>query len=244
MDWFENAGFWDSMAPYMFDEERWEKASTEIDGVLALLEPAAGAHILDLCCGPGRHSLELVRRGYAVTGVDRHEPYLDVLREADARVETVLCDMRDFVREGAFDAAVNIFTSFGYFEEPADDLRVARNVLDSLRPGGRFLIDTMSKEMLALRKPSPVFERTDDGALFLSEVEVLEDWGASRSTWTLIVDGETKTFQFYTRLYSGTELRALLLEAGFAEVRLYGGLDGRPFDLGARRLVAVARCPE
>jgi SAM-dependent methyltransferase len=240
MDWFENADFWDAMAPYMFDDLRWERASDEIDGALELLQPAEGAHFLDLCCGPGRHSVELHQRGFAVTSVDRHQPYLDVLHERQPGIETVCRDMREFVREGVFDAALNLFTSFGYFEDPADDLLVLRNVRESLRPGGRFLMDTMSKEVFAMQRPAPAYETTEDGAFFLREVELAEDWGSVRATWRLIQDGEVKSFRFFHRLYSGTELRALLLEAGFGEVKLYGALDGRAFDLNARRLVVLA----
>jgi SAM-dependent methyltransferase len=196
--------------------------------------------MLDLCCGPGRHSVELHRRGFAVTSVDRHQPYLDVLHEREPGIEAVCCDMREFVREAAFDAAINLFTSFGYFEDPDDDLRVLTNLRESLRPGGRFLLDTMSKEVFAMQRPAPAYETAEDGAFFLREVELAEDWSSVWATWRLIQDGEVRSFRFFHRLYAGTELRALLLEAGFSEVKLYGALDGRPFDLKARRLVALA----
>ena len=68
-EWFENEDFWTEMYPYMFTEERFESAEEEIDKILSLVE-FSGTHILDLCCGPGRHSTVLAERGFSVTGVD------------------------------------------------------------------------------------------------------------------------------------------------------------------------------
>ncbi|MHC4730002.1 MAG: SAM-dependent methyltransferase, partial [Planctomycetota bacterium] len=123
-EWFAAPRFWDTMAGVMFDRARWEQTPEEVDGLVALLGLAPGAHVLDLGCGPGRHSLELRRRGFSVTGVDLHAPYLEQARREDAEVEWVHGDMREFCREGVFDAAVNLYSSFGYFEDQEDDRRV------------------------------------------------------------------------------------------------------------------------
>ena len=92
-EWFENDDFWKSMGPTMFGAKRQERAAEEIHGALALLGVEEGAHLLDLCCGPGRHSLELARRGYRVTGVDRNAAYLAGARAANQDVEWVESDM-------------------------------------------------------------------------------------------------------------------------------------------------------
>ena len=96
--------------------------------------------MLDLCCGVGRHSLELVRRGFRVTGVDRTQAYLDLVAAAAKRealdLELVRQDMREFHRDESYDGVINLFTSFGYFEDPRDDQRVVDNVYASLRSGG------------------------------------------------------------------------------------------------------------
>jgi 2-polyprenyl-3-methyl-5-hydroxy-6-metoxy-1,4-benzoquinol methylase len=152
-EWFEDDRFWETMAPHMFGPQRIEGTPTEVDQVLDLLEVESGAHILDLACGPGRHTLELARRGFRVTGVDRTAAYLERAREQAAEeeleIEFVQADMREFRRPDAFDAAVNLFTSFGFFEHAADDLQVVRNLYDSLKPGGRLLMEMSGKEVLA-----------------------------------------------------------------------------------------------
>lgn len=241
MQWFEDPRFWDGFKDMLFRPERRAAAAVEVDGLVALLGIAPPAHVLDLPCGVGRHSAELARRGFTVTGVDLHEPYLAEARSAAPGVQWVRADMREFRRPGAFDAVINMFTSFGYFEDPGDDLRVARNAHASLRPGGTFVIETMSKEVLASRYQERRWFQLDDGAMMLEHHLVDDGWRARRSRWTLLRGAQRVEGGFVQRLYCGTELEALLHEAGFTEVRLCGGLDGSPYGPGARSLVAVAR---
>ena len=74
MEWFENDDFWRDFYPFMFPDERFAAAPDEVSRILALAQ-CSGGSVLDLCCGPGRHSVELARRGFRVTGVDR-SPFL------------------------------------------------------------------------------------------------------------------------------------------------------------------------
>src|SRR5204863_7756432 len=125
----------------------------EVDQLTKLLDLDSPAKVLDLCCGLGRHSLELARRGFDVTGVDRTGVYLRrAQKQADSeglKIEFVQEDMRQFCRPEAFDLTLNLFTSFGYFESPAEDRRVLVNVHKSLQPGGRLVMDMMGKEIIA-----------------------------------------------------------------------------------------------
>jgi len=242
-EWFQGPRFWDVMADAMFDRTRWEAVPEEVDGVIALAGLERGARVLDLCCGPGRHAIELRRRGFLVTGVDLHAPYLDQARSKDPDVEWVQGDMREFRRDRAFDAAINLFSSFGYFEDHEDDRRVARNLCRSLKPGGALLMDTMSKEVLARKFQPRGWDELDDGAVLLQDRRLVDGWGGIRTTWTLIRGRDQQSFTFYMRLYAGTELATLLRDAGFATVTLHGWFDGRPYDHEARRLLALATTP-
>ena len=138
--WYADDKFWKTLAPWMFTEKRWANAPAEVDQILNLLALPPQPTVLDLCCGPGRHSLELARRGAKVTGVDRTAAYVAEARKraraARLKVEFVKQDMRRFCRPNAFDAVINMFTAFGYFENPAEDRRVLVNVNRSLKPGG------------------------------------------------------------------------------------------------------------
>jgi SAM-dependent methyltransferase len=242
--WFENDAFWAAFRPSMFGEERWQMAARDVEPLSELLHLKPGARVLDLPCGPGRFSIELARRGFKVTGVDRTVLYLNEARKRARQqkldVEFVREDMRRFVRAKAFDACINMYTSIGYFEDPADDLKVCRNVYRSLRPGGRFLIQAGGKEWLA-RVFRPRDWREEAGAFILEERKVLPGWTGLENRWILIQKGKASEFQFNLRIYSGGELRDLLMQAGFAKVDVHGDIDGRPYDDTSRWLVAVGR---
>ncbi len=244
--WYEENEFWKNFSPVLFDARRWEAVPTEIDELLTLANIAPGAPVLDLCCGPGRHSLELARRGFTVTGVDRTTRYLAEARRSAAAeelsIEFVERDMRRFRRPAAFDLAINLYTSFGYFEDKADDEQVARNLYESLKPRGKLVLEMMGKEVLARVFQERAWFWLDEeaGVMMLEERKLCQGWGWIESTWTLIYATERFSHTVGHRLYAGTELAALLRQAGFAKVELFGGLDGIPYDHNARRLVAIA----
>lgn len=244
--WYEQDEFWETVP--MFGPERIEAAPQEVDQVISLLRIEPGATVLDLCCGIGRHSLEFARLGYSVTGVDRTVAYLQTARRAAAAqgldVEWIQADAREFVRPGAFDHAINLYTSFGYFEDPAQDRLMAENIFRSLRPGGSLMMDLMGKERLARIFNPRSWEQLPDGSLFLQERAIKDDWTWIENRWILIKDGQQQEFRLGHRLYDGAGLRGLLLDAGFESVALYGDMAGAPYDNEARRLVAVARKAE
>ena len=241
MSWFENEDFWRDLYPYMFAVERLAAAPEQVAYIVELAGVSSGS-VLDLCCGPGRHSAEFAQRGFQVTGVDRTPYLLDRARaHAQDSVEFVCRDMREFRRPAAFDLAVNIFTSFGYFDQPGDDLLVLRNVRESLRPGGVFVMELLGKEYLAAHYVQSRCLDFADGAMLVQRARVAHEWTRVFCEWTLIRSNQARTYKFDHTIYSGRELKDLLLHAGFAEVRLYGDLRGAPYGVEAQRLVAVAR---
>jgi SAM-dependent methyltransferase len=243
-EWFDDDSFWRDLYPFMFPETRFAEAVEQVEKALELTSPR-GKSALDLCCGPGRCSIALARRGYSVTGVDRTKYLLDKAR-ARARAEKVKVrwvqmDMRDFVRPNAFDLALSMFTSFGFFDDKREDVAVLENVLASLHPGGAFLIDVMGKERLAA-----ILQRTSssvlpDGARLVECREILDDWTRIRNEWILIRKGRAKSYRFDLTIYSGQEMRDRMEQVGFVDVRLYGGWDGEEYGPGAQRLIAVGR---
>jgi len=243
--WHEDDALWARLPRVLFSARRLARAETEVQQLTALLDLRGDETILDMPCGIGRHAVELARRGHRVTGVDRTAGYLDdaARRAADGglEVEWVCNDMRAFRRDGVFDVALNMYTSLGYFADLDDDRRVLENVHASLRPGGRLVVETNSKEVLAAGFQPRVWHDLDDGGLLLEERQILDGWRSIRMRWIIIDPTDRQEVEFTLRLYAGTELAGLLDAAGFAEVALYGNLDGDPYDEHARRLVAVAR---
>ena len=90
-EWFENDTFWCEMYPHMFSETRLSMAEDEVNKILALTSFQNGG-VLDLCCGPGRHSVAFAKRGYRVTGVDR-TPFLLKKARENARMNDIDIDI-------------------------------------------------------------------------------------------------------------------------------------------------------
>jgi SAM-dependent methyltransferase len=242
--WYEDKNLWKTVAPVLFNQKRLGDTAEEVDHIIKLSGIRKGAKVLDLCCGIGRHSLELARRGYNVTGVDLTEEYLvKASRDAKAEglnIQFVRSDMRRFCLLDGFDAAINMFTAFGYFENPADDRRVLSNMYCSLRKGGVLIIDIIGKEILA-RIFSPRDWQQENGRILLEERKVRQDWSWIDNRWILLENGRRKEFEFGHRLYSAAELTGLLKDCGFRSVSIYGDFTGADYDHNAKRLIAAAR---
>jgi len=227
-------------------EQQAEQAEAEVDFVVEALGLPDGARVLDLCCGHGRHAVELARRGYRVSGLDLSAYHLRLAKAAAKRagveVEWLHSDMRSIPgRGGRFDAVVNMFTSFGYFDSEDEDERVLAGVARALKPGGRFLIDTMNRDWLM-----GVFRESDatelpDGGLIVSRRTFDVRTGRIANTWTHIApDGAQREHSFSHRLYAYTELAAMLERAGLAITRTWGGFDGSELTRHSRRVIALA----
>jgi SAM-dependent methyltransferase len=242
--WFEDESFWSELYPFMFPEERFHLAEEQIEKILALVGYEEGA-VLDLCCGPGRHSLALAKRGIQVTAVDRSEFLLRRAKEEAAKsnleIEFVLDDMRHFVSDHSFSLILNLFTSFGYFDDIEDDLKVLQNAYRSLKPGGAMVIDVFGKEPLARKYQATNSTKFGDEVMLIQRNEICEDWTRCRNEWILVKGATARTFNFQTRLYSGQEMKDILRKAGFDEVKVFGDLDGNEYGVDAARLIAVGR---
>ena len=138
-EWFLDETFWAVMHPIIFPESSYAAAAEHVANLPALTGCTVEA-ALDLACGPGRYAIPLALRGFAVTGVDCTPFLLNKAREyaasAQVDIELVQEDMRRFTRPHAFDLAVNLFTSFGYFDSPQENRSVLQNVYVSRRRGG------------------------------------------------------------------------------------------------------------
>jgi len=245
--WHEKDQTWEALAAVLFPRRRWERAETEVGLLGALLGLTGDEQILDMPCGTGRHSIELARCGYRVTGVDRTEAYLAEARHradtSGVTVEWLRADMRSFSRPLAFDVVLNMYTSFGYFEDAADDRLAAQTFLNALVPGGRLLMELHGKENLAAGFQPRDWVELDDGVLLLEDRSITDHWRSVHNRWIVFHDGRRHEIEFSLRLYGAGELIDLLSNVGFSEINAFGNLDGDPYDEHALRLVVVARKP-
>ncbi|PWB65079.1 MAG: hypothetical protein C3F14_05880 [Deltaproteobacteria bacterium] len=218
----------------------------EVSRIVDLLSLPPGASVVDLGCGRGRHAIPLSRRGYRVTGVDLSYKMLRLACERADRegiaVEWVREDMREFVRLGAFDACLSMFTSFGFFNDQENE-KVLRNVSASLKEGGTLLLDLRNAQK-GLAGEEEDLEKTmgvPAGRLRL-HVHFDRQTGRAHAEHELTrPDGIRISSAFDVRIYSEEELNGMLGRAGMHVTAVYGSLEGSLFTPGAERMVVIAR---
>ena len=243
--WFENESFWQNFGPVMFDSQRWAEAPGIAESVIKIAGLTKGSSVLDAGCGPGRISDELAAKGLDVTGVDIIQSELDAAKDsADAegvKLDLINCDLRSFKSQKKFDCAINLYTSFGYCDTIEEDFQILKNIADSLRDNGFFILECTSRETAILYfTDGEWFERS--GLTVLTQFSVEGAWEGLRSKWTIINrDGQRIEHEFVQRLYSAIELKRMMIRAGFNSVEIYGNYDFSPYNEHAKTMVIVAK---
>ena len=227
------------------DAEREGEAEAQALAAARLSGCPEGGDLLDVPCGFGRHSVPLARAGYRVVGVDRSEALLGEARRRAAGErwpKLTRADYRELpFADASFDAALNLFSSIGYLGDE-QDTRALREIGRVLRPGARLVIEGMHRDLLVLRFSHQDWRLVGEGRLLLEQRTFDAAAGVAQVTQTLIEGaGERDSRSYSVRVYSATELVAMLAAAGFAEARCYGDLDGSELETGTRLVVVATR---
>jgi len=230
-DWYATA--FTGMSAEMAWTERTEQ---EIRRALTMLRPQGGERILDLACGTGRHSLELVRQGFSVVGVEIGEELVEIAKKDAAaqglEAELIQADLRALDYEDEFDIVLNLNDgAVGYFETDEENRRTFEVISRALKPGGQNLIQVPNVLYARARLPQRSWipsatmielvehrwnkkERYMEGAMIpLKFGEVLENLD--------------KRIEFRQRLYEVDELRDIYASVGMTLGRVFHG-NGRP----------------
>lgn len=218
-------------------------AATEVDFILKVLALRPGARVLDLACGAGRHLEALADAGCKAIGLDLSAA---LLRQARGRGLTVVrADMRTIpLADESQDAVVNLFTSFGYFADDAENARVLDEIARVLRPGGVFLIDHINATRIESRLVPET--RRDTGEHVIIERRRL-DHRRRRVEKSVEVSrakdtpAETLRYEERVRYYTSDEFAELLRAVGLEPQQWFGSLQGDAFGPNADRMVALAR---
>ncbi|WP_207423621.1 class I SAM-dependent methyltransferase [Desertivirga brevis] len=146
--WYQN---WFSSPYYhiLYHQRNDEEAELFIDSLCALLKPVDGSKILDVACGRGRHSVYLSRKGYDVTGIDLSYSNIKFAKQFEnEKLHFFQHDMRHLLFINYFDIALNMFTSFGYFESERDHVNALRSFRKSLKHDGVLVLDYFNTEKI------------------------------------------------------------------------------------------------
>jgi len=229
---------------HAFNEGATGREAAFIERVLDLRH---GDQVLDLCCGHGRHSIVLAKKGYLITGQDLNLALLEQARrkvyEEDLDVQLVQSDMRRIPFANHFDAVINVFSSFGYLESQEEDSGVLREVANALKNGGRFLADMINREWVVSNYVQDELREIPNGFSYREHREI--DLVTSRNHITFkITDPEGNLYRsvgHHIRLYTLTEIIQMLEQSGLELADVYGGFDGEPYSVTTRRMIIVAR---
>ena len=217
----------------------------EVARLIDLLEQPAGARILDVPCGQGRHAHLLAEAGFNVDGLDYSKDLLAVAgaRGTGLRLRYTRGDMRKLPSRwsGRFDAVANLFTSFGFFDSPRDDLRVLSEFARVLKPGGILVWHGGSRDGVMTRFLARDWWSTADGTVFGQErrFDPLSGFLEITSTWRGPTGQGERMHRI--RLYTASELASRMQEVGLIVEQAFDAWHDRPLTRRSSEMVLVAR---
>ncbi len=223
-----------------------ERTEVEVDGVIKLLSITDGAEILDCPCGYGRHSIELARRGFKVTGSDINFTHLSKAEStADAQDIKVTFNkesMLDLKYSSQFDAVINIFYSFGFFDTDEENERVLKNFFNTLKPGGKFLMHT---DVNVPRVLSGKYKKDEERNLETGKtLRIIDSYdpGTKRinGIWVIKNNGTEERRNYSVRVYTKEEFEEICKKIGFSSVATYSDWDGSSYSPDSEDMIVVA----
>jgi SAM-dependent methyltransferase len=244
--WFaEESGFYGPDYLLEYDEILSQARTTnEVNFVTKALGLQLGDSLLDVPCGHGRHLVELALRGYSVTGAELNSFFLNKAQEAadsdNVSVQLVHQDMRELVFDNEFNAAINLFTSMGFFERDEDDVAFLSGVYKALKSEGLFLLDFVNRNWLTKNMKQKDWRKLPDGTILLVEREYDDVFGRKLDHRIKIKDGIVgKRETISQRIYSTNELVSMANSVGFELINTYGSFQDEPLTLNSRRTILV-----
>ncbi len=222
-----------------------EPSTEEARHIRRVLRLRRGSKVADVPCGDGRISLELARAGCQVVGVDRCETSVRRARRT-FRAEGLpgrfrVGDMRRLRLEPGFDALINWWGSFGYYDDETN-LAILKGFAELVGSGGRVLVDQVNRERV-LRD----FREWHDSDDWRVRITTKNRWDPEteriEGTWTFTYGTRRVRRHSSIRLYTPGQMRRLMASAGLVVERFYDGSDGTDFKRGSHRMTTVGRKP-
>jgi SAM-dependent methyltransferase len=218
-----------------------EQTRKEADFLEKALQAGPNAQLLDVPCGNGRHAMELARRGYSLTGVDSSDEFIAEARGATALpIRWILGDMCELPWQQEFHGSYCCGNSFGYLDASGARIFLAA-VAKTLRPGGRFVMDTgMAAESILPALGKGRWHRLGD-MIVLSENRYHPAQSRLDIDYTFIQQGKMETRGSSSYCFTSGEICRMHAEAGLEVVELLGWYDGEPYQMGSRGLMVVSQ---
>jgi ubiquinone/menaquinone biosynthesis C-methylase UbiE len=223
-----------------------ERTKIEVDFLEKELKLRKGAKIFDLACGHGRHTIELAKRGYLMTGQDINASFLkhakQSAKKAGVEVNWIKSDVRQIPFENEFDIVLNLFTSFGYLESDEEDQKVLYQVAKVLHSNGSFVLDVVNRERIVR-----IYSRKDwldsaDGTMIITERSFDLIRGRNQEKRIRIYkDGKRQVSSMAIRMYTLPELISMCEKAGFRFISVFGNYNGEDLTLDSKRCILITK---
>lgn len=224
-----------------------ERTPAEVDFIEQALGLPAGGAVLDLACGHGRHAIELARRGYEVAGLDLSRTLLskaaEMAGEAGVKVELIEEDMRAIPETWAarFDAVINCFTAWGYFDSDGENEKVIEAVARSLKLEGRFFLDTINREHIIRDFRPKRWGESPEGVLSFDATTLdLTKGRADTERQIVYPDGRRVEQAVSVRLFTLAEVRSMFERHHLAVRETYGNWEGGEYGTDSPRMILLA----
>ena len=255
--WTEEYGFFgdfymegdNSKEGYLISEKQnlKQRTLTEVDGIIKLLNIKTKSKILDCPCGYGRHSIELSKRDFIVTGADINSKHLSVAKsnteKESIKTKFIKENMLDLNFQLEFDAVINMFYSFGFFKSDEDNFKVLQNFYNALKPNGQFLMHTDVN--------IPFIEA---GKYKHDEIRSLINGNALRIVdnynpvtkringfWILKDDnGKEVKKKYSVRVYTKEEFTGLCIKVGFRFCNTYSNWNKKAYSKDSEDMIIIA----
>lgn len=226
MSWYET--WFDSpYYPILYRHRDTEEADKFIRNIVNFLQIREGAKVLDMGCGRGRHAQKLHDLGFEVIGIDLSETSISEAKALQLpQAQFFLQDMREPVQLRYFDAIFNLFSSFGYFDDPADDQKVIQAVQQQLKPGGYVIFDFLNAVKVRSQLVTESIERRDDITFYISR-KIVDDCVVKNIHFR--INDISYDYQEKVRLYTLQDFMNMFDEAGLSIHQTFGNYILEPF---------------
>ncbi|MBS9523679.1 class I SAM-dependent methyltransferase [Litoribacter alkaliphilus] len=239
-DWF---GKWFDSPYYhiLYKNRDFAEARRFIDNVDGYFKFDSSAHVMDLACGKGRHSIYLNQKGHRVTGLDLSPQNIAYAKSFENELlDFDVHDMREVYAKSRFSHVVNLFTSFGYFSEEEDNLRVFQSVCEALKPGGYFLLDYLNPDKV-IDSMKAYEVKNVDGVKFEIRKAVENGFIVKDISFE---DGSEYHFQERVQVLREEQFEHFFEKVGLDLKVVYGDYDLNPFSFHeSDRMIFIAQKP-
>lgn len=230
-------------SPYyhiLYGHRDMKEAEFFLRNLIKRFNPPQDAKLADLACGAGRHSIFLNSLGFDITGIDLSEHSIAMAKPyQNDRLHFEVGDLRCLKTEKKFDIALNLFTSFGYFDSLETDLQVMKQVSAVLQPGGYFLIDFLNAEKV-LKQLVPEQLIVKNEITFHIKKEFKD--GIITKDISFEVGAKHYHYQEKVQALQLQDFETLFHQSGFVLIETFGNYGLEPFvQEGSERLILIAK---